>query len=225
MADLMQRIGQYLMTGGLPAGYTPETAPAGMRPAYEALQPNPDSWYGSLVPAAYNRPGTPSYEQQGTNLRFAMPETVRGGLHGLADLLSGTETGQLTAPAAQSMTLGSMGTAMGLAPRGAIGMGGAPFTRQELNRIVPAVRIEDPAGNVKIYHAKRGETHEQAAEKVPFIADTSGHKFNDGFYDPKSGQYYTRDQMSERMGPREANDLRHRIADYLGGKSGGEMDY
>lgn len=115
MADDLQKLATALLGGGgLRYGYDPTTAPAGMRPIYEALAPALNTQYGNILPVAKDASG----------LRLAMPSTLREGLSGIADLLSGTETGELTGRGAMSMTLGGLGTGMGLAPRGALPMGG-----------------------------------------------------------------------------------------------------
>ena len=89
-----------------------------------------------------------------------------------------------------------------------------PFTWEEIKRIVPAIRHEFPDGRVTIHEGERGETHLEpamrAARELGDAADEKGVKFDDGFYDPKTKRYYTRDQMLERQGPDEALDLADR---------------
>lgn len=54
-----------------------------------------------------------------------MPNAMREGLLGLADLLSGTETGELTGCGAAAFTMGGLGAGGTMAPRGALAAGGA----------------------------------------------------------------------------------------------------
>lgn len=82
------------------------------------------------------------------------------------------------------------------------------FTYDEIGRIVPAIRVIDTRGRTSVYEAQRGETHEQASQAVPRrVNDNFKNEFDDGFYDPVAKRYYTRNEMSDRMGPREAGEL------------------
>lgn len=89
-------------------GYDADTAPQPLQPIYSALAPDPNADYGSILPFARDKTTGEK--------RWAMPEMVRNGLFGALDALAGTETGQLTDRAAQSVTLGGLGTGMALAP-------------------------------------------------------------------------------------------------------------
>lgn len=99
--------------------------PQRLAPLYGALEPDPDADYGTLMPWAVNRPGSAAWVQQGANPRMALPEVVREGLGGVLDLLAGTETGEVTPRAAQSLALGGLAGGGALAPRGALAAGGA----------------------------------------------------------------------------------------------------
>jgi hypothetical protein len=96
-----------------------------LEPYYRALAPRPDAEYGSILPFAYNAPGSPTWAREGSNLRFALPEFARSAMRGFLDLLQGTETGKLTPEALETITLGSLGAGGALAPRGALAAGGA----------------------------------------------------------------------------------------------------
>jgi hypothetical protein len=106
----------FLSRRALPFGYTADTAPAGMRWVYDALAPAPGTLYGDVLPVKREADG---------RIGFAMPNVMREGLLGLADLLSGTETDELTGRGAQSITMGGLGAGMTLAPRGTLAAGGA----------------------------------------------------------------------------------------------------
>ena len=97
-------------------GYDAETAPAGMRDVYAALAPKPGTWYGDILPVAVD---------PDRSWRLAMPNMVRDGLLGIADLLSGTETGEVTARGAGALLTGGFAGGGALAPRGAVAIGGA----------------------------------------------------------------------------------------------------
>jgi hypothetical protein len=96
--------------------YTAETAPPSMRWSYGALAPAPGTEYGDILPVAKRPDGS---------IGFALPNTVREGLLGVADLLSGLDTGEVTARGAASIGLGGLGAGGMLAPRGALAAGGA----------------------------------------------------------------------------------------------------
>jgi hypothetical protein len=97
-------------------GYDTNTAPEGMRDVYRALAPKPGTFYGDVLPIAVD----PDH-----SWRLAMPNFVRDGLLGVADLLSGTETGEVTGRGALSLGLSSLGAGATTAPRGALAAGGA----------------------------------------------------------------------------------------------------
>jgi len=83
----------------------------GLQPLYDALEPEPNTIYGDVLPLAKNRE-TGEY-------RAALPNTIRDAALGLVDLLQGTRTGELTARGALAMPL--PGLAAGTMPRGAFG--------------------------------------------------------------------------------------------------------
>jgi hypothetical protein len=97
-------------------GYDAETAPAGLRGAYEALESDPNAVYGTLLPFAIDKT---SQER-----RWAMPSLMRDALSGGLDLLAGLDTGEVTPRAALQLGLGGLGAGASLAPRGAVAMGG-----------------------------------------------------------------------------------------------------
>lgn len=93
--------------------------------AYNFLAPNPDSEYGTILPFAQNAVGSPSWVQDGNNLRFAMPSMARDAMKGWVDAAQGTQTGSLTPDAMSAVTLGSLGAGLMGAPRGALAAGGS----------------------------------------------------------------------------------------------------
>jgi len=101
-------------------GYTQDTAPPGLRDAYRTLAPDPNAEYGSVLPYAI--------DPRSKTIRFAMPSFARDSLLASLDLLAGLDTGEVTPRAAMQIGLGGLGVGAGLAPRGALAMGGArPF--------------------------------------------------------------------------------------------------
>lgn len=102
-------------------------APGRLADLYSVLAPNPDAEYGSMPWSlwAVNRPGSAAWVQEGANPRMAMPSMVRDGLKGILDLVAGTETGEVTPEAVQSLVFGGLGAGASMAPRGAIAAGGA----------------------------------------------------------------------------------------------------
>lgn len=122
----VQRLAQMLM--GMtrpPRGYDATTAPAPLQGVYQGLAPSPDVEYGSILPIARNRVGSADWVTQGDNTRLALPDTVRSGLFGIADLLAGVDTGQVTPRAAETLALGALGSGAAMAPRGALASGGS----------------------------------------------------------------------------------------------------
>lgn len=95
----------------------PRNIPDRLRGVYGLLAPDPDAEYGSLLPFARDK--------KTGDKRLAMPSVLREGLLGITDLLAGTETGNLTPRAMETITFGSLGGGAALAPRGAVAMGGA----------------------------------------------------------------------------------------------------
>jgi hypothetical protein len=69
--------------------------------AYHRLAPDPDVFYGTFLPVAFNRPGSARWMREGTNFRWSLPATVRDGLLGALDLANGTHTGEVTPRAAE----------------------------------------------------------------------------------------------------------------------------
>ncbi|CAB4165403.1 hypothetical protein UFOVP833_57 [uncultured Caudovirales phage] len=118
MADWREALAEALMRKP-PAGYTPETAPKALSPLYQGLAPAPNTEYGTVLPVAR--------DTQTGERRMAMPSIFREGLGGVLDLLAGTETGQVTPRAAETLALGGLGTGAALAERGALASGGAPI--------------------------------------------------------------------------------------------------
>jgi hypothetical protein len=98
-------------------GYTAASAPAALRDAYTALEPDPNADYGTLLPFARDRTTGEK--------RWAMPSMVRDLLGGWLDLLAGVDTGEVTPRAAMQIGLGGLGAGGALAPRGALAIGGA----------------------------------------------------------------------------------------------------
>jgi hypothetical protein len=89
------------------------------------LAPNPDAQYGSVLPFAYNREGSPSWVTEGNNPRWALPEWLRSAAQGVVGLGESTQTGSLTPEALALLTSGSVGTGALMAPRGALASGAA----------------------------------------------------------------------------------------------------
>ncbi len=106
-------------------GYTAQTAPRSLAPLFGALAPAPDADYGSLLPVARNRAGSPSWVEKGANLRLALPQIVRDGLLGLVDAMAGTETGELTERGINTLLFGALAGGPAAAPRGAMAAAGA----------------------------------------------------------------------------------------------------
>jgi len=97
----------------------PRKVPERLAEVYAALAPDPNAEYGALLPFARDKTTG--------DRRLAMPEMVRDGARGLVDLLAGTETGEVTPEAVQSLVFGGLGAGGALAPRGALAAGGAPI--------------------------------------------------------------------------------------------------
>jgi hypothetical protein len=88
-----------------------------LQPWYDRLAPAPNTTYGSVLPFAI--------DEQTQQMRWALPDSVRSGLKGVLDLANSTQTGSLTGDALASVTMGSVGAGLGLAPRGALAAGAA----------------------------------------------------------------------------------------------------
>jgi hypothetical protein len=119
------------------------------RSAYDFLAPSPDANYGSVLPFAYNREGSPSWVTEGSNQRLAMPEWLRSAAQGVVGLGESTQTGQLTPEALALLTTGSVGTGALFAPRGALAAGasrpiqawhGSPTPGIAPGELVPSAR-------------------------------------------------------------------------------------
>lgn len=93
--------------------------PAALAPLYGALAPDPNAEYGTLLPFARDK-------TTGAR-RWAMPQMARDGAKGMLDLMAGTETGEVTPEAVQSLVFGGLAGGGALAPRGALASGGAPI--------------------------------------------------------------------------------------------------
>ena len=104
-------------------------------PYYRALAPRPDAEYGSILPFAYNAPGSPAWVQEGRHFRPALPEFARSAMKGFLDLLQSTETGKLTPEALETITLGSLGAGAKLTPRGALASGAARLEMDQASRL------------------------------------------------------------------------------------------
>ena len=101
-------------------GYTQDSAPPGLRDAYRVLAPDPNAEYGSVLPYAI--------DPRSKTIRLAMPSFARDSLLAGLDLLASLDTGEVTPRAAMQIGLGGLEIGAGLAPRGALAMGGArPF--------------------------------------------------------------------------------------------------
>jgi hypothetical protein len=121
------------------------------RSAYDFLAPSPDANYGSVLPFAYNREGSPSWVTEGSNPRFALPEWLRSAAQGVVGLGESTQTGSLTPEALALLTTGSVGTGALMAPGGALAAGAA--------RLTPAIKVGD--------RIVRDESHLKAAMRLP----------------------------------------------------------
>lgn len=97
--------------------------PEGLRGVYRSLGPDPDHWYGSVLPLKYGP------EEGGIDrLRTALPQAIRAPLLGLLDLAAATKTGVLTPEALNFLTMIPLGPAALIAPRGSLAMGGSRKT-------------------------------------------------------------------------------------------------
>ena len=105
------------------SGYTAGNAPAGLRDAYQALEPDPNADYGTILPFAIDRTTGKA--------RWAMPSLVRDTLGAGLDLLAGLDTGEVTPRAALQVGLGGLGVGASIAPRGALAMGGTRLSPWE----------------------------------------------------------------------------------------------
>ena len=116
-----------------PGRVVPDSIPDRVAPdlesAYHRLAPDLDAWYGSLLPFAFNQPGSARWMQEGTNFRWSLPAIVRDGLLGALDLANGMRSGEVTPRAAQTFAFGLPMAGIGLAERGALGAAGSLPTR------------------------------------------------------------------------------------------------
>ena len=80
----------------------PDRVAPDLESAYHRLAPDLDAWYGSLLPFAFNQPGSARWMQEGTNFRWSLPAIVRDGLLGALDLANGMRSGEVTPRAAQT---------------------------------------------------------------------------------------------------------------------------
>ena len=97
--------------------------PKDLREVYRFLGPDPETWYGDMVPAkaAPDEAGRPT-------VGFALPHAIRTPLLGLLDLAAATKTGELTPEALDFLTMIPMGVGAIFAPRGSLAMGGSRKT-------------------------------------------------------------------------------------------------
>lgn len=95
-----------------------------LTPIYDYLAPDPNADYGTILPFAKDR-------TTGA-VRAALPETIRNGLLGYLDLANATGTGSLTGNALTALTMGGMGAGALGAPRGALAVGSARLTKDQL---------------------------------------------------------------------------------------------
>ena len=157
-------------------GYTSETAPGGLRDAYKALEADPNADYGTILPFAIDRTtGKP---------RWAMPSILRDPLVAGLDLLAGLDTGEVTPRAALQIGLGGLGFGAGMAPRGALAMGGARPFRLDMDpltglKLDPASRFERARSlgfnvNLPLYHGTPGPDFRSFAMVHPWEAARTG---------------------------------------------------
>ena len=129
----------------LRSGYDVDTAPASLRWLYEALAPAPTTQYGGTQYGGTQYGGTrygdllPVAKRPDGSIGFpTMPNVVRQGLLGMADLLSGTKTGELTGRGAAAITTGGLGAGGMLAPRGAFAAGAARLPMDRASQLTRA---------------------------------------------------------------------------------------
>ncbi len=136
MADWRDALAEALLNKGM-AGSS-AAPPRALSPLYDALAPDPNANYGTLLPVARDKTTG--------ERRFAMPEMVRSGAKGMLDLMAGTETGNVTPEAVQSLIFG--GLTGGLAtPKGAFGVFGGPGARTaDKNALYRAIDNEVAGG-------------------------------------------------------------------------------
>jgi len=82
---------------------------------YEALAPDADAQYGTILPIKVDPKG----------IHWALPTILRSGLKGYLDLMTSIDTGVLTPEAVQTLVLGNGIAGIAGAPRGALGSMGA----------------------------------------------------------------------------------------------------
>jgi hypothetical protein len=163
----------------------------GIASLQDALAPDPDSWYGQILPIAWD-------EEDG--FRPALPSSVRSGLKGFLDLVGAIETGSLTPEAIQTLLFGGLASGGIMAPRGALAAGGARRDHRGLpmdtesrlvraqeqgfrtlpqtyhgthKRIVPGFSLDPPSRSTKSPMAPTGVWTAENPEAAAFFADHS----------------------------------------------------
>jgi hypothetical protein len=154
--------------------------PRALAPIDKALARNPDADYGTILPFAVNRVGSPTWAMEGSNLRFALPDFLRATLQGITDLGASTETGTLTPEALGTVLSGSLGGGIAGAPRGVLAAGGArrPLPMDTASRLARA----DAMGNrIPVFHGTNREINPGFSLEPPHRA-TSGMSAREGVW-------------------------------------------
>jgi hypothetical protein len=147
--------------GRVVPGSIPDRVAPDLESAYHRLAPDPDVFYGTFLPVAFNRPGSARWMREGMNFRWSLPAIVRDGLLGALDLANGTHTGEVTPRAAQTFAFGLPMAGFGLAERGALGAAGA-------RPAIPSLPLDEAARysrareqgfrpELTLYHATAGD--------------------------------------------------------------------
>lgn len=117
--------GQYATyPGRVVPGSIPDRVAPDLEPSYYKLAPDPDVFYGTFFPAAFNRPGSARWMREGTNFRWTLPSVVREGLLGWLDMANDMHTGEVTPRAAEGVMTGLATGGMALGEKGALGAAG-----------------------------------------------------------------------------------------------------
>lgn len=147
--------------GRVVPGSIPDRVAPDLEPIYHRLAPDADVFYGTLLPVAFDRPGSARWIREGTNFRWSRPAIVRDGLLGALDLANGTHTGEVTPRAAQTFAFGMPKAGLGLAQRDALGAAGA-------RPAIPSLSLDEAARysrarergfrpELTLYHATAGD--------------------------------------------------------------------
>jgi hypothetical protein len=158
--------------------------PRALAPIYDALAPDPDAEYGTILPFAVNRVGSPSWVAEGRNLRFAMPGFLRSTLQGISDLGASTQTGTLTPEALGTVVSGALGGGIAGAPRGALAAGGArpPLPMDTASRLA---RADTMGHRIRVFHGTNREINPGFSIQPPYRA-TSGMSGREGVWGVES---------------------------------------